>query len=292
MPDEDVIRDCELSSIRCTDAMFSSPEGDVIPEWDQYVDESGRLAQGKKHANMWVGATYLFTKSCTDPKAALASIKRDKGEAKKKARAQGFSYLDQLFEDQPCMNKPVTIMLYDMKPFLQSCVDRYTQLAGRDAKPMKKVATPFHEERIARPVADESEKKGVLAPIAARVLMKILFAARMARYDLLRAVQGLAARVTKWSADCDRALHRLVCYIDSTIDVKLKAFIGDPLCKCRMWCFADADHAGEYDNRSTTGCFLVLIGPNRMFPCAYWTQYVLPINSILKETNICVDVQY
>ena len=97
-----------------------------------------------------------------------------------------------------------------------SCVDPYVQLAGRDAKPMKKVATPFHEERIARPVTDESEKKGVLAPIAARVLMKILFAARMARYDLLRAVQGLAARVTKWSADCDRALHRLVCYIDKT----------------------------------------------------------------------------
>ena len=94
---------------------------------------------------------------------------------------------------------------------------------------MKKVATPFHEERIARPVTDESEKKGVLAPIAARVLMKILFAARMARYDLLRAVQGLAARVTKWSADCDRALHRLVCCIDTTIDVKLKAFIGDQI---------------------------------------------------------------
>ena len=72
VPDEDVIRDCELSSIRCTDAMFSSPEGDVVPEWDQYVDESGKLTQGKKHANMWVGTTYLFTKGCADPKAALA----------------------------------------------------------------------------------------------------------------------------------------------------------------------------------------------------------------------------
>ena len=286
VPDEDVIRDCELSSIRYTDAMFSSPEGDVIPEWDQYVDESGRLAQGKKHANMWVGATYLFTKSCTDPKAALASIKRDKGEAKKKARAQGFSYLDQLFEDQPCMTKPATVMLYDMKPFLQSCVDRYTQLAGRDAKPIKKVATPFHEERIARPVADESEKKGVLAPIAARVLMKIRFAARMARYDLLRAVQGLAARVTKWSADCDRALHRLVCYIDSTIDVKLKAFIGDPLCKCRLWCFADADHAGEYDNRSTTGCFLVLIGPNTYFPLTAFSKKQTSVSMSSTESEV------
>ena len=76
-----------------------------------------------------------------------------------------------------------------MKPFLQSCVDRYVQLAGGDAKPLKNASTPFHEERIARPVADEAETKGVSAPIAARVLMKILFAACVARYDLLRAAQ-------------------------------------------------------------------------------------------------------
>ena len=49
---------------------------------------------------------------------------------------------------------------------------------------------PFHEERIARPLEGESEPKGALAPIAG-FLMKILFAAHMARYDLLRAVQGL-----------------------------------------------------------------------------------------------------
>ena len=64
-----------------------------------------------------------------------------------------------------------------------ACVDRYVNLAGTDAKPVKHVSTPFYEERIARPVADEKEQKGVLAPIAARILMKILFAARMARFD-------------------------------------------------------------------------------------------------------------
>ena len=221
---------------------------------------------------MWVGTTYSLSRSCKDPKAALASIKRDKGEAKKKARAQCFSYLDQLFEDQPCMNKPVTVMIYDMKPFLQSCVDRYVQLAGRDAKPLTHASTPFHDERIARPVADEAEKKGVLAPIAARVLMKILFAARMARFDLLRALQGLAARVTKWSSDCDKALQRIVCYIHSTVDVRFKAFIGDSLSKRKLWCFADADHAGEHDNRSTTGSFLVLIGPNTYFPLTAFSK--------------------
>ena len=202
---------------------------------------------------LWTGETYLFPTNCKDPKMAMAGVKRDKNEAKKKARLDGFSYMDQLFDDQPCMTKPVNVMTYDMKPFLQSCIDRYVALAGRDAKPLKIVSTPFHEERIARPVQDEKETKGVLAPIAARVLMKILFAARMARYDLLRAVQGLAARVTKWSQDCDKALYRLICYIHSTLDLKLQSFIGDKITECKLWCFADADHAGEFDNRSTSG---------------------------------------
>ena len=134
VPDEDVIRDCELPSIRFTDVIDGPPGGDVESEWDQFQGEIGNFNQGKKRANLWVGTTYLFSRRCPAPKAALASIKRDKGEAKKKARAQGFSYLDQLFEDQPCMTKPVTVMIYDMKPFLQSCVDRYIQLAGRDVQ--------------------------------------------------------------------------------------------------------------------------------------------------------------
>ena len=90
---------------------------------------------------------------------AMAGVKRDKNEAKKKARLGGFSYMDQLFDDQPCMTKPVNVMTYDMKPFLQSCIDRYVALAGRDAKPLKIVSTPFHEERIARPVQDEKENE-------------------------------------------------------------------------------------------------------------------------------------
>ena len=286
VPDEDVINECELSNIRFTSVMSSPPEGVAAGEWDLYRDETGKSSNNRRLPNMWVGTTYLFSKKCTDPKRALASITRNKGEAKKKARAEGFSYMDQLFENQPCMTKPVTVMKYDMKPFLQSCVDRYVKLAGKDAKPLKHAATPFHEERIARPVASETESKGVLAPIATRVLMKILFAARMARFDLLRAVQGLAARVTKWSTDCDKALHRLVCYINSTLDITLNAFIGDPVSECRLWCFADSDHAGEYDNKSTTGCFLVLIGPNTYFPLTAFSKKQTSVSMSSTEAEV------
>ena len=166
-----------MTDVRFTDFVQSTSEDDTVSEWDKYLDETGGYAQGKKKPALWVGATYLFTKTCKDPKVAVASIKRDKNDAKKKARAQGFRYMDQLFKDQPCMSKPVNVMTYDMQPFLQSCIDRYQSLAGKDAKPLKQVSTPFHEERIARPLEGESEPKGALAPIAARVLMKILFAA-------------------------------------------------------------------------------------------------------------------
>ena len=178
------------------------------------------------------------------------------------------------------MSKPVNVMTYDMQPFLQSCIDRCQALAGKDAKPLKQVSTPFHEEKIARPLEGESEPKGALAPIAARVLMKILFAARMARYDLPRAVQGLAARVTKWSTDCDKALRRLICYIHSTLDYELKAFVGYRIEECKLCCFADASHAGEYDNKSTTGCFVVLNGTNTYFPLTAFSK---------KQTSVSIS---
>ena len=45
--------------------------------------------------------------------------------------------------------------------------------------------------------ADTTEDRGTLQPIAAKVLMRILYAARMALVDLLRAVCHLACFITK-----------------------------------------------------------------------------------------------
>ena len=58
--------------------------------------------------------------------------------------------------------------------------------------------------------------RGILQPLAAKVLMKILYGARMARLDMLRAVCNLACFVTRWTTDCDAKLHRLVHYIACT----------------------------------------------------------------------------
>ena len=49
----------------------------------------------------------------------------------------------------------------------------------------------------------QAEQEGQLAGIVAKVLMKILYGARMHRIDLLRAVCHLAHYLTRWDSACD-----------------------------------------------------------------------------------------
>jgi len=76
--------------------------------------------------------------------------------------------------------------------------------------------------------ASEEDASGELADAAASILMKILYGARMGRWDLLKAVTSLATKLTKWTPWCDKALFRLMCYISSTSSATLTGYIGDP----------------------------------------------------------------
>ena len=71
-----------------------------------------------------------------------------------------------------------------------------------------------------------SPDEGRLQPIAAKVLMTILYAARLCRFDLPRAVCHLAPFVTKWTSECDRKLHRLVCYPENHCRQICRQFSG------------------------------------------------------------------
>ena len=181
------------------------------------------------------------------------------------------------------MAKPVNLVRYDMSDFLGSCVENYCSLAKVSPSSLKEVPAP--DAGIARPTLGEDEKPGKLQPVASKILMKILFAARMARFDLLRATQSLASRVTKWSIECDVALHRLVSYIHCTKHHFLEGFIGDAFDECQLWLFADADHAGEHDSKSTTGSAIVLVGPNTYYPLNAFSkkQTVVAISSTEAE---------
>eukprot|EP00975_Prorocentrum_lima_P000143 32886-Prorocentrum_lima.AAC.1 len=73
--------------------------------------------------------------------------------------------------------------------------------------------------------------------------MQILYGARMARFDLPRAVSYLAACVTKWTLTCDQDLHRLVCYINSTLQLRQVSWAGDATGALSLTIYADADFA-------------------------------------------------
>ena len=124
--------------------------------------------------------------------------------------------------------KRVRALKYDMKGFLAQCVERYVELTKIDKKKIVEVDTPFIDLPKDDPTV-ESPKAGALQAIASKVLMKILYAARMGRFDLLKATCALASRVTKWTDSCDKLLHRLVCYVHSTLDVYLHGWIGTRL---------------------------------------------------------------
>ena len=160
----------------------------------------------------------------------------------------------------------VNCVEYDMKSYMEKGVSNYTKLAGKDGARLKTVSTPFIDETKTDP---DSGREGHLKPLASRVLMQILYGARLARFDLLRPVNGLAQYVSKWNKTCDKKIHRLVSYVNSSTDLRMIGYIGDPLDDLSLGLYADADLASCPDTmKSTNGALLVLQGPNSFFPLA------------------------
>ena len=85
----------------------------------------------------------------------------------------------------------------------------------------------------------------------------------MGRWDLLKIISLLASRVTKWSPNCDRALHRVISYIHCTLDTVQWCYVAkdSTLDTIEVQLHADADLAGERPSfRSTSGNLLSIQG--------------------------------
>ena len=109
--------------------------------------------------------------------------------------------------------------------------------------------------------------------VASRILMKILWVSRLARFDLLRAVGFLATKVCAWTFQCDKMVHRLVGYMKHSLALRMMGWIGDPLSKLSPHLFADADFAGFIDSlRSTSGTILFLRGHFTSFPIVDYSK--------------------
>ena len=72
-----------------------------------------------------------------------------------------------------------------MEPIMVQCVETYLELSGKYKSCLKFAATPFlYEDKVFEDCAKEPEgHNGILQPTASSVPMKVLYAARLARFD-------------------------------------------------------------------------------------------------------------
>ena len=160
---------------------------------------------------------------------------------------------------------PVKAYQHDMSGHAEQCVEKYLELANMTVADLKKVATPHLDEY--QFTTEDFETKGVLSPVASRIVLKVLYLARICRVDLLWGVNVLAREVTKWNVACDKRLHRLISYLHVTSNWVLTSIVGDKPEDCRIAAFCDASFVAELqDSKSTTGGFVAIVGPRTFVP--------------------------
>ena len=172
--------------------------------------------------------------------------------------------------DAPVLN-PAAVGLVTECPWCRHTFppNQYDDIAALESV-RKEHKQSLDSDRELSAINAEDSEVGALQSIACRIIMKVLWAARLARPDLLRPVSYLATFVTKWSPKQDRMLHRLMCYIYSSLDYKLTGWVGDCADDISPHLFADADFAGcASTQRSTSGSFLVARGPHTSWPIAF-----------------------
>eukprot|EP00435_Cladocopium_sp_Y103_P034912 s909_g9.t1 len=135
--------------------------------------------------------------------------------------------------------------------FTRQCISLYLELSG---KKIKVAPTPHLEEGLLLP--DDDAVKGQLLPVAARLVMKLMWLYRTARPDITFAVNVLAKHITIWSANDDRRAARLIGYLSSTVDLANFMVIKDRLEDLHLALYCDADFAGDIKTMKSTSGFV------------------------------------
>ena len=97
--------------------------------------------------------------------------------------------------------------------------------------------------------------------------MKILYGAKMARYDLLHSCQILDCQIIKWIRICNLRLFRIVAYLHQRIELTMFGKVGENLKASRRWLYTDADSAADKStSKSIFRCVMCHVLPYDMFP--------------------------
>ena len=103
--------------------------------------------------------------------------------------------------------------IYDMSEYATQSVEIYTKLTG--VSKLRQETTPFLPDGSFIP--SDNEISGEIAPHACALVMKQLWLARLARPDLIKAINILSSRIQKWSRKDGKRLYRLTRYLNSII---------------------------------------------------------------------------
>jgi hypothetical protein len=176
-------------------------------------------------------------------------------------------------------------MTVEMRDFLVSAVSRYMDEVGLKSLPF--VATPYLDAD--GPATAEEALPGVMSQSAASHLMKLLYGGRMACPWLITAINRLASHVTRWSRFHDKALKRLMSFVNSSLHLKLSFVLSSAdqhTVEVAFW--PDADQAGDKTTtRSTSGMWLALMSQcgQRLWPIAWVSKKQLSTASATQEAE-------
>lgn len=153
----------------------------------------------------------------------------------------------------------ITSITFDMENYFASAVSDYLKLSG---KTLSKVASPFAPRLNKEDLDELLNKKGEMADHAASLVMKLMYGVRMALPQLCVIVGRLSSQITKWTADSDRRLHRVYCYLNNSLSMKLTGSLAiSDLGHIQLNAWPDSDLNGDYlDTKSTSGYFVELAG--------------------------------
>ena len=164
-------------------------------------------------------------------------------------------------------------MKFDMSDFAKNACATYEELSGCT---LKSASTPYLPDGSL--VDSDFDERGCMANDASKVLMKILWSARLARPDLMKGIPDLTRKITTWSRADDRRLFRLMSYLKGTAHFMLEGHIRDDPSMLHLCLFADSDHAsGIEDVKSTSGMILALEGPDSYWPLCWSSKRKEPL---------------
>ena len=160
-----------------------------------------------------------------------------------------------------------------MTDFALSAITLYESMPG--VAVLKTSDRPYVSESAL--IMEHYSETGQLASSAARLLMKLLWLARLCRPDLSFAISHLASYVSKWNRNCDKMLLKLMGFVKATTKFGIHATVSrypeSPV--------LDADLAGDpMSARSHSGTFIVLVSENGTFFPVSWAS----------KTRMCVTV--